>query len=71
MDGYRFRLMEEIDRKDWKQFKADVKGKLSQEQYKLLCRLHSKYYNHKYYEPCSCSPKRLLQWIADIDKIYD
>jgi hypothetical protein len=37
----------------------------------LLCRLHSKYYNHKYYEPCSCSPKRLLQWIADIDKIYD
>jgi len=63
--------MEEIDKKDWKQFKADVKGKLSQEQYKLLCRLHSKYYNHKYYEPCSCSPKRLLQWIADINKIYD
>ena len=67
----RYRLMEEIDKKDWKQFKADVKGKLSQEQYKLLMRLHSKYYNHKYTELCSCNPKRLVQWIADIDKIYD
>ena len=71
MDRYRYRLMEEIDKKDWQQFKADVKSKLSQEQYKLLMRLHAKYYNHKYTELCSCNPKRLVQWIADIDKIYD
>jgi len=63
--------MEKIDRDNWKQFKAEVKDKLNKEQYKLLCELHAKYYKHKYSEPCSCNPKRLIQWIADIDKIYD
>jgi hypothetical protein len=63
--------MEQIDRDNWKHFKAEVKDKLSKEQYKLLCELHAKYYKHKYSEPCSCNPKRLIQWIADIDKIYD
>jgi len=63
--------MEKIDKDKWKQFKAEVKSKLTQDQYKLLCELHSRYYNHKYHEPCSCNPARLVQWIADIDKIYD
>ena len=63
--------MEKIDRDNWKQFKAEVKDKLNKDQYKLLCELHAKYYKHKYSEPCSCNPKRLIQWIADIDKIYD
>ena len=63
--------MEKIDRDNWKQFKAEVKDKLNKEQYKLLMQLHSKYYNHKYVELCSCNPARLVQWIADIDKIYD
>lgn len=63
--------MEKIDRDKWKQFKAEVKDKLNKEQYKLLMQLHSKYYNHKYVDLCSCNPARLVQWIADIDKIYD
>lgn len=63
--------MEQIDKDNWKQFKAEVKSKLTQDQYKLLMRLHSKYYNHKYVELCSCNPARLVQWISDIDKIYD
>ena len=63
--------MEKIDRDNWKQFKAEVKDKLNKEQYKLLMQLHSKYYNHKYVDLCSCNPARLVQWIADIDKIYD
>ena len=62
--------MEQIDINNWKQFKAEVKDKLSKDQYKLLCTLHAKYYKHKYHEPCSCNPKRLLQWIAEIDKLY-
>jgi len=71
VERYRFRLMEIEHREQWKQFKADVKGKLTREQYKLLCQLHSVYYKHKYTEPCSCNPKRLVQWINEIDKIYD
>ena len=70
MERYRFRFMERLDKEQWKQFKAEVKTKLTQPQYKLLCTLHAKYYNHTYYEPCSCRPKELKRWIADIDRLY-
>ena len=59
------------DRNEWETFKAEVTTKLTKPQYKLLCRLHAKYYNHSYYEPCSCRPKELLRWIKDIDRIYN
>ena len=70
MERYRFRFMEVEHREQWKQFKAEVTSKLTQPQYKLLCTLHAKYFNHTYYEPCSCRPKELKRWIADIDRIY-
>jgi len=62
--------MERLDKELWKQFKAEVTTKLTQPQYKLLCKLHAKYFNHAYYEPCSCRPKELKRWIADIDRLY-
>lgn len=71
MERYRFRLMEQIDKKNWEQFKKEVTTKLTQPQYKLLCELHAKYFNHKYYEPCSCRPNDLKMWIADIDRKYN
>ena len=63
--------MEQIDKNKWQQFKKEVTTKLTQSQYKLLCTLHAKYYNHKYHEPCSCRPKELKMWIADIDRKYN
>ncbi len=63
--------MNQEDRKIWKEFKLKVTTKLTQPQYKQLCELHAKYFNHKYYEPCSCRPIELRQWISDIDKIYN
>jgi hypothetical protein len=70
VERYRFRFMERLDKEQWKQFKAEVTTKLTQPQYKLLCTLHAKYFNHTYYEPCSCRPKELKRWIADIDRLY-
>lgn len=63
--------MELNDKKDWQKFKEQVSTKLSKEQYKLLCKLHAKYFNHTYYEPCSCRPKELKRWIADIDRLHN
>jgi len=63
--------MEVGHKQDWEVFKAELTNTLTQPQYKLLCKLHAHYYKHKYTEPCSCNPKRLLQWIADIDKVYN
>ena len=71
MERYKFRLMRIEDREAWEGFKAVVSTKLPREEYKLLCTLHARYYNHKYYEPCSCRPKEIKLWIADIDRIYN
>lgn len=59
------------DRDAWVDFKANVTTKLTKSQYKLLCTLHARYYNHKYYEPCGCRPKEIVMWIKDIDNIYN
>jgi len=62
--------MEKVDKEQWEKFKSEFTTRLTQTQYKLLCTLHSKYFNHSYYEPCSCRPKELKRWIADIDNLY-
>lgn len=63
--------MNQKDKEAWIDFKATVTSKLNQKQFKLLCDLHAKYYKHRYYEPCSCRPKEIRMWIADIDRLYD
>ena len=63
--------MTQEDRDAWVGFKAIVTTKVPQEQYKLLCQLHARYYNHRYHEPCSCRPKEIVMWIKDIDRIYN
>lgn len=67
----RYRTMVEVDKKDWYKFKATVKNTLSQKQFELVCQLHSKYFKHKFYKPCTCNPKVIKEWIAQIDKLYE
>ena len=64
-------IMVEVDRKDWYKFRVEVKQSLNQEQFKLLCELHSKYFNHKFFKPCTCNPKVIKEWIRDINKLYE
>ena len=35
--------------------------------FKTMCRLHSKYFNHKYQEICTCNKNRLRQWIQELN----
>ena len=51
----------------------DVKSlkKLTVENAEFIAFLHSKYYKHSYYLPCSCSPKTWNDWIAQLNDIYD
>lgn len=67
----RRRIMVEVDKRDWYRFRAEVKQSLNQEQFKLLCELHSKYFNHKFFKPCTCNPKVIKEWIEDINKLYE
>ena len=56
----------------WNEVRKRITTVMSRQDYKIVCQLHSKYYNHKYKEPCTCNKKRVRQWISDIDsKLYN
>ena len=63
--------MEELDRKDWYQFRSKNSDRVSREEVEMISELHAKYYNHKFKVPCSCSPKTLQKWIDDLNVVYE
>lgn len=63
--------MEELDKIDWEKFRGNTSNRISKEEVKLISQLHAKYFKHKYVVPCSCSPKRVQQWIEDLNDIYN
>ena len=54
----------------WQVFQVMLNNKLTQEQYKFVCKMHANLFDHKYHEPCTCSPKLIKEWITQIKKIY-
>jgi len=58
------------DYEKWKEFRVDNRSNISRKEFEMVGDLHSRYYRHKYYLPCTCSPKIINQWIADLNKIY-
>tara|TARA_B100000900_G_scaffold350883_1_gene317679 strand:+ start:24077 stop:24292 length:216 start_codon:yes stop_codon:yes gene_type:complete len=37
---------------------------------RFLAQLHSKYFNHQYYIPCTCSSKTWQEWIDQLNVIH-
>jgi hypothetical protein len=62
--------MTKEQRDDWASYLEVANTTLSKDHFKLICRLQADLYDHKYHEPCTCSPKRIKEWIAQINKIY-
>ena len=54
------------DKLIWNGVKERITSKMSNEDFKTMCRLHSKYFNHKYQEICTCNKNRLRQWIQEL-----
>lgn len=52
----------------WQGVKQRTTSKMSNEDFKVMCKLHSKYFNHKYSEPCTCNKKMLRNWIQQLDE---
>ena len=61
----------DYDFKQWEEFRLSKKSTISRTEYKMVCDLHSEYYKHKFYEPCTCSPKTINKWIKDLNVIWD
>jgi len=51
----------------WNGVKQRMTSVMSNEDFKIMCKLHSKYFNHKYNEPCTCNKRRLRQWIEQLN----
>ena len=63
--------MDKLDRLDWEKFRSSQKNSLSKEEFALVCELHAKYFKHNFYKPCTCSPKKIKSWIAQLNDIYE
>ena len=56
-----------LDIQTWLEAKARISHKITNADYKILCQLHSKYFNHKYKEPCTCNKENIRNWIKEVD----
>jgi hypothetical protein len=45
--------------------------RLSPTNAEYIAHLHSKYFNHSYYFPCSCNKSTWQQWISQLNTLYD
>tara|TARA_R110000787_G_scaffold67113_2_gene150391 strand:- start:2005 stop:2217 length:213 start_codon:yes stop_codon:yes gene_type:complete len=59
------------DYKLWKAFRISKSDTLSPIEFRMVCLLHSQYYQHKYEKPCTCNPKKINKWIKDLNIIWD
>ena len=50
------------DRLIWNGVKQRITSKMSNEDFKTMCRLHA-----KYHQPCTCNKTRLRQWIEQLN----
>jgi hypothetical protein len=55
----------------WMTYLSTRTDKLKQNEFKMICELHADVFAHPYHEPCTCSPKRIKNWIAQINKVYE
>ena len=55
------------DIKLWAEVSARSKTKLIHSDFKIMCQLHAKYFNHRLKEPCTCNKALLRLWISELN----
>ena len=60
---------EEYDK--WTEFRTVQSNKITRKEQEMIATIHSKYFAHKYYLPCGCSPKQWNNWIKQINDLYE
>ena len=62
--------MNKIDYLTWEAFRRDPKNSITSEEYEMVSRLHSKYFNHTFYKPCTCNPRTIQTWIDNLNELF-
>jgi len=55
----------------WTKFLSVKSERINGKEFQLICELHAKYFNHKFYKPCTCKPTTVVKWIKQLTEIYD
>lgn len=63
-------IMNREDYLNWEAFRKDPKTSITSEEYEMVSRLHSIYFKHKYFKPCTCNPKTIQTWIENLNELF-
>lgn len=51
----------------WQELQTRIKHSMTRADFKTMCKLHAKYFSHKYSEPCTCNKRMIRKWIEDVN----
>ena len=50
----------------WRTFRKSKKTSITHEELEMISDFHAKYFSHKFYKPCTCSPKTINKDLNEI-----
>tara|TARA_R110002012_G_scaffold114056_1_gene260180 strand:+ start:4580 stop:4801 length:222 start_codon:yes stop_codon:yes gene_type:complete len=59
------------DYEQWTKFRMVDNSVITKKELEMVSYLHSQYYKHSYYIPCTCSPNTINRWIKDLNIVWD
>ena len=62
---------DEEDYTKWSLFRTSKRKSLTGKEFEMVCQLHALYKKHNYYKPCTCNPRTIKAWIADLNVIWN
>lgn len=74
LTSYKKLLEKKLNKEDYNLWTDFSKGGFKEEDLDIVFKLHAKYFEHIYNEPCGCNGAKktdvIDNWIADINKLY-
>ena len=55
----------------WSNFREKNRPYLENDEYRYICEIHSREFNHKVDYVCKCNPTRIQQFIDDINAKFE
>ena len=54
----------------WQNFRDNLRGTLTNDEYLKVSQLHANYFDHKVNYPCKCSPRIIQSYIDDLNDFW-
>ena len=57
----------ERDKELWLDVLSRITTRMTRADFKTMCEIHARVFNHKYKEFCTCNKKKIRMWIEDLN----